>query len=73
MSKFATDINKYAAESVDEYPEVAVEWRRVRLRAFIEQAYRFGLTDGLSYPWWKRLLLGRIIPPLPIGPPRESK
>lgn len=41
-----TDIQKYARESVDEYTEVTVEWRRMRLRAFIEQAYRFGLEDG---------------------------
>jgi hypothetical protein len=40
-----TDINRYAAESVDEYPEIKEEWRRLRLRGFIEQAYRFGRQD----------------------------
>jgi|SRR5579863_50310 len=41
-----TDINKYAAESVQEYPEITEEWRQLRMRGFIEQAYRFGLQDG---------------------------
>ena len=51
-----TDIQKYASQSVEEYPEITEEWRKLRLRGFIEQAYRFGLEDGLEFTQFRSIV-----------------